>query len=269
MGSEKIVLVTGANTGIGYQIVRALFESPGAYTVLVSGRSLFKAEQAVSNLVGEFPDSRSSAHVIQIDVESDESIEAAFQQVKERFGKLDWLVNNAGALFDPLLSSGKMTLRQVWNQSWNVNTAGTQVLTSAFIPLLLESTDPRLLFITSGTSTLAGTENRSLPMNQVPVKGWPKTVLTTSNYSAYRSSKAGLNMMMREWHRILKEDGVKVHAISPGYLATGLGGSIENNKKNGAGDPTVAGGLVREVLEGRRDDDAGKVVMRGGIIQPW
>lgn len=43
--------------------------------------------------------------------------------------------------------------------------------------------------------------------------------------TAYRSSKTGLNMLMREWVRILRNDGVKVWCLSPGFLATGLGGA--------------------------------------------
>lgn len=88
------------------------------------------------------------------------------------------------------------------------------------------------------------------------------------NVAAYRSAKTGLNMMMREWDRILTKDGVKVFAISPGLLATNLGGNPEMLKKMGAGDPAVAGALFRDVLEGRRDGDVGKVVNRDGV-QPW
>ena len=75
-------------------------------------------------------------------------------------------------------------------------------------------------------------------------------------------------MMMREWHRILMEDGVKVWCISPGFLATGLGGHPETLRKMGAGEPEVAGPFIRSVLEGERDEDVGKVLTRDGI-QPW
>ena len=158
----------------------------------------------------------------------------------------------------------------MWNQSWNVNTVGTQVMTSTFVPLLLQAPNPRLLFITSGTSTLAGTENMALFVNRYSAKGWPKGNFDGKNYNvpAYRSSKTGMNMMMREWHRMLHEDGVKVWCISPGFLATGLGGGEEMNKKMGAGDPSVAGTLIRSVLEGSRDDDVGKVILKEGV-QPW
>lgn len=163
-----------------------------------------------------------------------------------------------------------MTEREMWNQSWNVNTAGSQVMTSTFVPLLLQAPNPRLLFITSGTATLAGTENMALFVNKYSPKGWPKGNFDGKSYNvpAYRSSKTGMNMMMREWHRILHEDRVKVWCISPGYLATGLGGGEEANRKMGAGDPSVAGGFIRSVLEGARDDDVGKVILKDGV-QPW
>lgn len=67
---------------------------------------------------------------------------------------------------------------------------------------------------------------------------------------------------------MLHEDGVKVWGISPGFLATGLGGNPERSKQIGAGDPSVAGVFIRGVLEGSRDDDVGKVILRDGV-QPW
>lgn len=186
-----------------------------------------------------------------------------------------------------------MTMREAWNTSWNVNTAGTQIMTAAFVPLLLRSKDPRLLYMTSGTSTLTGTENLNLPVNKVPAKGWPKEGLSAQSIiPAYRASKCGMNMMMRgmhknssttslasntttylmlgctEWYRTLKEDGVKVFCLSPGFLATGLGGNLEASKNLGAGDPATAGLFVRNVLEGQRDKDVGKVILREGV-QPW
>jgi NAD(P)-dependent dehydrogenase (short-subunit alcohol dehydrogenase family) len=86
---------------------------------------------------------------------------------------------------------------------------------------------------------------------------------------AYRSSKTGLNMMMLEWQRYLKEDGVKVFCISPGFLATNLGGiGADKLKEMGAGDPSSGGALIKDVVEGKRDADAGKVVNAAGV-QAW
>lgn len=158
-------------------------------------------------------------------------------------------------------------MRECWNKSWDVNVAGTQVMTHTFVPLLLKSADPRLFFIASGTSTLTETTDLSLRLNIAPPKGWPKS---TANYPvpAYRSAKTGMNMMMREWVRVLREDGVQVFAISPGMMATGLGGNIEFLKKIGAIDPAISGEFVRTVVEGARDQDAGLVIRRDAV-QPW
>ncbi|KAK4695031.1 hypothetical protein P7C71_g2642, partial [Lecanoromycetidae sp. Uapishka_2] len=269
MDHKIIVLVTGANTGLGFEMIRALCSSEKAYEVLVGGRSLVKAEQATNAVSKEIPSTRSRVWPVQVDIEDDESIQSVFDEVQTKFGRLDALVNNAGAQFDQQFLAGHLTMRQAWNASWNVNTVGTQIMTATFVPLLLKSEDPRLLFMASGTSSLKGTENPAMPFNKVPAGGWPKEAPTAiNNIPAYRSSKCGMNMMMREWYRILREDGVKVWCISPGFLATGLGGDQEVNKSLGAGDPATAGQFVRTVLEGQRDDDVGRVLVRDGV-QPW
>jgi len=108
-----------------------------------------------------------------------------------------------------------MSMREAWNKTWAVNTTSTYVLTHKFVPLLLKSSDPRLLFITSGLSTLAESSNTAIMANRPLPKGWPKQrgntvtgVPVNLGAPSYRSSKTGMNMMMREWVRVLKEDGV-------------------------------------------------------------
>jgi NAD(P)-dependent dehydrogenase (short-subunit alcohol dehydrogenase family) len=94
MDGRKLVLVTGANTGLGFQIVKAICGSNKGYEVLVGGRSIQKAEQAVKSLKEEFPSSH--LHAIQVDIEDDASIASACEHVKAKYGKLDALINNAG-----------------------------------------------------------------------------------------------------------------------------------------------------------------------------
>lgn len=217
MDGRKLVLVTGANTGLGFQIVKAICSSDTEYEVLVGGRSIQKAEQAITSLKEQFPSSH--LHAIQVDIEDDASIVSAFEYVKTKYGKLDALINNAGefSLFknasailtgqcikgvqlDQQLAAGKMSAREMWNKTYDVNVTGTHLLTWTFAPLLLESSDPRLMFIASGTSSLTTSENPDFPVNRQPSKGWPKT-LTNLDLPAYRSSKTGMNMMMR-YHRV-------------------------------------------------------------------
>ncbi|EGP84578.1 unnamed protein product [Zymoseptoria tritici ST99CH_1E4] len=269
--NKEVVLITGGNTGLGLEAVKALYKSKSAYEIVIGSRDPKKGEDAVSRVEAEVSDSPSSLSVIQVDISSDDSITKARDEIQSRFGRLDVLLNNAGAGFDSQSAEKKMTTREAWNASWDTNVAGTQVITEEFIPLLLKASKPRILFVTSGTSTLTETEQTHTAnlkrINTSPPAGWPKE--NTFTVTSYRSAKTGLNMAMREWHRILGNDGVKVFSISPGFLATGLGGvGVEKLKKMGAGDPSLGGEFMKDVIEGKRDQDAGKVI-RSDEIQPW
>lgn len=268
MADPKIVFITGANTGIGFQIVKALYSADKPYTVIVGSRSFSKAEDAMSSLKTEFPASKNTLVPLTVDVESDESIQSAADEVETKFGRIDALINNAGVQLDPEILSGALPPRAAWLKSWNVNVAGAQILTTTFVPLLLKSSDPRILFLTSGISSLSNHVARTIPVDNPPPAGWPKSNTGPRSITSYRASKAGLNMLAREWDRILKNDGVKVWAVSPGMLVTGLGGNPEALKRNGAEDASVAGPFFREILEGERDGDAGVVITRNGL-QPW
>ncbi|KAJ6145819.1 hypothetical protein N7470_009714 [Penicillium chermesinum] len=261
MSSANTILITGGNTGLGLEIVRALSKEAVSYNIIIGSRNLEKGIKAVTQIQEELPQSQSKLSTVQIDVLSDDSIRGAVEYVASTFGKLDVLINNAGANFDHDIQGGKLSQRDGWNLAWNTNVTGAHVTTVEFVPLLLQSASPRLLFITSGTSPLAYTEimeSQFAVINASPEAGWPKPQ-TLNPTESYRSSKAGLNMMMRQWYRILKNDGVKVFAVSPGFLATGLAGLGEETlRKMGARDPAIGGNFVKDVVLGKRDADEAK-----------
>ncbi|TIA52515.1 NAD(P)-binding protein [Aureobasidium pullulans] len=255
---RKVIFVTGANTGLGLEIIKALCKSTTAYHIFLGSRDPVKGEEAAKQVQQELPSTQSTIQVIQTDLSSDDSLEKAIETISSTTGHLDILINNAGASFDGQIKSNKMSIREAWNASWDTNVSGTQVLTTLAIPLLLKSSNPRLLFMTSGTSSLIETDKFDHPamarINASPEKG---------------STKTGLNMLMRDWCRVLKNDGIKVWAISPGFLATGLGGvGQEILKKMGALDPSVGGGFTVDVVEGKYDEHVGKVI-RKDMVQPW
>lgn len=265
-----------ANTGLGYEVVKALYASDVPYELVIGTRSLSKGDEAIATLKTEVPSSSSTLSTLQVDLASDASLEAAIKTLAEKHGRIDALVNNAGASFDGTLRDGEMSIREAFNASWDINVSGTQVLTTLAVPLLLKSSDPRLMFVTSGTSSMTETDPENWGnlahllgrINAAPEKGWPKNK-ELNPITSYRSTKAGLNMLMREWVRILKNDSVKVWAISPGFLATGLGGvGKEELLKMGAQDPSVGGQFIRDVVQGKRDQDVGKVI-RSTMIQSW
>lgn len=98
MATKSIVFITGANTGIGFETVKALYASPKAYTILMGSRSLDKAKTAISTIQSEITDSKSEVIPVQIDIEDDTSIANAYKEVESKWGRVDSLVNNAGTL---------------------------------------------------------------------------------------------------------------------------------------------------------------------------
>jgi hypothetical protein len=74
-------------------------------------------------------------------------------------------------------------------------------------------------------------------------------------------------MLMLDWNHKLKEDGVKVWSVGPGFLATDLGGIREKAVEMGAGPASAGGDILRRVVEGERDEDVGKIVVKDGVSQ--
>lgn len=300
----QIVLITGANTGIGWEAVKAFLQSDQKYIVLMGSRSLDKAADAIRKVQQDVPGSKSTVEAIQVDVSSDESITAAFETVKQNYARLDALVNNAGmsrkatspqdtghkrtdtealapslgGAYEGEARKGLSTMREAWNKNFDINASGAVVMTQTFMPLLLASrsdssaSPARLLFITSGLSSLTRYSEQPYPAPQPPSgEGkWPKEELDRFNDTmAYRSSKTALNMVMLNYAWQLTHDNVKVFAVSPGFLATDLGGMAEALKQRGAGHPSVGGQFIRDVVEGKRDAEAGKIVHSDGTVQGW
>ncbi|KAG8163879.1 hypothetical protein KVR01_005797 [Diaporthe batatas] len=271
-----VVLITGANTGLGFEIAKALFARPNSYHILVGCRGdVSRATHSISKLKQISPNSSSTAEPLSIDITSDESIATAFQQVEQKVGHVDVLVNNAGADFDKATESGELTAREGWNQTYDVNVTGTHLFTAAFAPLLLRSTakPPRLLFITSGLASVEEHSNgTSSKYALAPAGEWPKP---KSLWIPYRVSKTALNMLAVEWGRLLHNDDVAVFNISPGFLDTGLGHNRSTGEKcdkgaMGAIDPAIGGSFCADVVEGIRDERAWPMAtMRRDSIQPW
>ena len=95
--ASKIVLVTGANNGIGYETVKALFQSTKAtYHIFLGSRSIEKGNKALEALKAEVPDTKSSVELLQLDLTDDVSIESAYDTVRNKRDHIDTLVNNAG-----------------------------------------------------------------------------------------------------------------------------------------------------------------------------
>ena len=96
MTDKPVVLITGANQGLGFEIVKALLRSGKPYHILIGSRSLQRGEEAIQNAHKEFPDTKSEFTPFRVDVSDDASIEGAFKTIQGKFSKIDVLINNAG-----------------------------------------------------------------------------------------------------------------------------------------------------------------------------
>ncbi|RWA13032.1 hypothetical protein EKO27_g2093, partial [Xylaria grammica] len=151
MASEKtLVLVTGANQGIGFAVAK-LFATSDKYHVLVGARSTINAQTAVEQLQNEAAD-KTALTPITLDVTDDASIEAAAREVSDQFGHLDILINNAG-----LGSAPGLPIRETYRQIFEVNVFGVAAVTEAFMPLLRASSfhDRRIVNVTSGLGLIS------------------------------------------------------------------------------------------------------------------
>ena len=214
--TKRIVLVTGANKGIGKEIARQL--GTLGMTVLLGVRDSGRGEEAVVELKAGGAD----AEAIRIDVTDEASITEAASQIEAKFGRLDVLVNNAGIA----LETTNVLDMDVLRRTYDTNVFGVYAVTKAMLPLLRKSEAGRIVNMSSGLGSL--TQNSD-----------PNWAFAAVKPLAYNSSKAALNMMTVIFAAELKDTPVKVNSADPGYTATDL--------NQNRGTRTVAQGAIAAV----------------------
>jgi len=200
--TEKIALVTGANKGIGRAIAAQLAKT--GMTVLLGARNAAAGEEAAAHLRKENLD----VQFLQLDLVQPATIEAAAASIASRFQRLDVLVNNA-AIVDPADGPpGTADLNSV-KRILDTNFHGTLAVTQAMLPLLRKAEQARIVNLSSGLG--------SLEMNSDPKWGFADFKLI-----GYCASKAALNMLTVQLAYELRDTGIKVNAVSPGYVDTDM-----------------------------------------------
>ncbi|MFD6683122.1 SDR family oxidoreductase [Micromonospora parva] len=205
MSDKKIALVTGANKGIGYEIAAGL----GAlgWSVGVGAREQTRRDAAVARL----RDAGLDAFGVSLDVTDDRSVAAAADQIAERAGRLDALVNNAGitgggpqqpSSVDPAV------IRTVVE----TNVIGVIRVTNAMLPLLGRSASPRIVNMSSSVGSLARQSGPGGETSTGPVA------------VAYAPSKSFLNAVTLQYVRELADTNILINCACPGYVATDLNG---------------------------------------------
>ncbi|KAK7697816.1 putative secondary metabolism biosynthetic enzyme [Diaporthe eres] len=258
--SNSIVLITGANSGIGYETVIALAKASPNYHILLGTRSLEKGQKALKDAFAADSSLEGRIELIQINVIDQRSIDAAKRQVERKFGKLDVLVNNAGII----VHRPDVDTLSSLHEHLGTNTVGTAICTEVFEPLLRKSSSPRLIHVSS--------DQGSISMRLDKTGKWYKI-----QGDGYRVSKAALNMLTA-CHKVNYEEwGCKVCAFNPGLCVTNLTGKAgrEVRIQHGARDAKDAAYALVDIITGKRDadidkfgKDSGILDLDGGIL-PW
>ncbi|KEQ93671.1 hypothetical protein AUEXF2481DRAFT_31236 [Aureobasidium subglaciale EXF-2481] len=245
LAQKTVTLVTGGNGGIGFALVAALLTNPSNH-VLLGSRSIEKGQKAIADL--EFLKPLGTVELLQVDVSSEESINAAAKQVKSKHGKLDALVNNAAIAIPPGSLAEQMAI------CFQTNATGPLLMVEAFTPMLLKSDQtPRIINVSTGQGSITKRLDPTAPGYKI--KG-----------IQYRASKTALNMVTASQVAELGEQGVKVFAYDPGFTQSSLG--PHNKAEFGAKPASEAAAPIIKVLNGERDSEHACFLHATGQF-PW
>ncbi len=210
----KTVLITGANKGIGFETAKQLLQK--GFFVYIGSREVRNGLEAAEKLK-----SAGLANVasVQLDVTDEESVNRARTEIGRRTGSLDVLINNAGVNGGSAPYTALKASSDEFFTAFNTNVVGVARVTKAFIDLLKNSSEPRIVNV----STSVG----SLTLQSDP--DWP--AYSYAKYAVYGASKAALNMYTIQVAYELRDTAFKVNAVCPGYTRTDFtghnGGEVE------------------------------------------
>lgn len=180
----QVALVTGGTKGIGKAIADRLSES-GAQ-VVVTARN-------------EGKDNPNGHHFIAADLTAVNSAAAVAQEIIEKYGRIDIIVNNAGANLSP--GGGYQTLSdEHWDSDWQLNFMSVVRMNKALLPFMIQQKSGVVINISTGAAKL-------------PI--WEMTM-------SYSSAKAALNVYSKALASQLGPHGIRVNVVSPGLVKTQL-----------------------------------------------
>ena len=227
----KSALITGANKGIGFESARQLLKN--GFFVFLGSRNLKNGIEAAEILKSE---GLTNVQPLEIDVTSQDAVNAARIEAEKYVDVLDVLINNAGISGINMDAAGQMlpqtaidTDPEVYKTVYDTNVYGPARVTKAFIDLLRKSPEPRIVNVSSSQGSL--TLHSDPTYKYFHVKG-----------VVYLSSKAALNMYTVNLAYELRDTAFKVNAVSPGLTATDFTG------RHGGSPEEAAARIVKYAL---------------------
>lgn len=198
---EKVALVTGASRGLGKAIATHLAQE-GARVVVNYAKNAEKAEKVVAAIQS----SGGTALAVQADVSCLEEVEKMVDNIYERFGRIDVLVNNAGVNRDELIISME---KEDWDAVINTNLGGLFHCTKAVAKYMMLQKSGRIINISSVAGERGGRGQ--------------------SNYAA---SKGGVNAFTRSVAMELAPKKITVNAVAPGVVETEMSSTVVRRAKD-------------------------------------
>lgn len=214
----RVALVTGANSGIGYQI--SLMLAKKGAEVILACRDAAKGKRAVDSIYSEHPTAKVS--LVILDLSDLESVSECADAVKNKYTQLDLLINNAGVMIPPFSHT-----KQGFELQFGTNHLGHFALTGRLLSLMLKTTDSRVVSVSSLAASIYNYIDFSdLNWEHKPYKKW----------QAYGQSKLADLMFIRELAKRLESASVPTIAVAahPGGSSTNLqrtSNSFMRNKK--------------------------------------
>ena len=196
---EKIALVTGASRGIGQSIAEA-FAANGAHVILVS-----RKVEGLQNVVDKIRENGGSAEAIACHMGHLEQIDALYETIREKFGKLHILVNNAAT--NPYFGDMLGVDEKVWNKTNEVNLKGPFFMIQRAVPLMEAAGKGSIINVSS-------------------VNGVSPALLQ----GVYSITKAGVISMTKAFAKELGSKNIRVNALLPGLTDTKFAEALIGNE---------------------------------------
>lgn len=219
--ADRAALITGGSSGIGLAIARALGED--GYGVTVSARRPDKLEEATKGLTDDGID----AQAVPANMAEEEELAALVAAHKERYGRLDVLVNNAGVgIGGPI---GEFETKKL-DMQLDVNIRAIVMMTRDCLPMLREAGAEHGKALIVNTASIAGKYGQ----------GW------LAVYSATKFAVVGFSQAS---HKEFSTDGIQVTAICPAFVATPMTDWVEGVPKEDMIQPEDIAKSVRFLLD--------------------
>ena len=237
--NRKIVLVTGSNKGIGYGIIEILLEKKSNLRIIMTSRNEDLGQKSYYKLLNKYPYSKDYFYYHQLDITDKASISNLISWLKMHFGKIDYLVNNAG--YGPYASRTEINIHMTVLE---INVFGTIYFTEEMIKYNMINKKGKIICVGSAGGNLCYLNSDKLKNNFKNVKttqdllnlalSFKNSFLrgTTERDGWYGKSYYVSKMIVNSYPRILsyrreiEQNDISVYSIHPGWVRTDMGGSI-------------------------------------------